>query len=77
MKLESNLSEVSFKSESLPNYPHPGHHGHGHGLTEFQLQNQGLNPYMHDPHVHPSHYQQYFSTGGFVENWGGFHGGYL
>jgi hypothetical protein len=77
MKLESSgNSDSLFKSESLPNYPSSHHHHHA-GLQDFQqLQNQGLS-YMHDPHVHPAHYQQYFSSGGLVENWGGFHGGYL
>ncbi|CAL8137139.1 unnamed protein product [Orchesella dallaii] len=67
------------------------HHHHGvHGMPvvpgDFQsaaaaaaaaAQNAAGLTYMHDPHVHTPHYQQYFPPGGFVENWSGFHSSYL
>lgn len=63
------------------------HHHTGHGMsvvpsdfssaaTAAVVQNAGLY-ITHDPHVHPTHYPQYFQPGSFVENWGGFHPSYL
>jgi len=76
----------------LGNSGHLQHHHHGmlgatHG-PEFGAgggASVGLPTYMHEAHhgaqppPHPpTHYQQYFPTGGsFVDNWGGFHGSYL
>lgn len=61
------------------------HHHAGHGMPvvpgDFSsaaavVQNATGLTYMHEPHFHTSHYQQYLPPGGF-ENWTGFHSNYL